>query len=100
MPNCPHPFTVSEGGENIQQCFLFFFFSFPSAQPGHLIRMPRGLVDAFQACPFEENLHIQDVLHLKWPREASERRTGAGKYRMAVEVLEEPCIKIPRRSQK
>lgn len=45
--------------------------------------MPPGLVDAFQACPFEENLHIQDVLHLKWPREALETPTGAGKSRMA-----------------
>lgn len=50
--------------------------------------MPPGLVDAFQACLFEENLHIQDALHLKWLREALETRTGAGKPRMAVEVLE------------
>lgn len=49
--------------------------------------MPPGLVDVFQACPFEENLHIQDVLHLKWPREALEPRMGAGKSRMTVEVL-------------
>lgn len=27
-PNCPHPFAVSEGGENIQQCFFFFLLFF------------------------------------------------------------------------
>lgn len=54
--------------------------------------MPPGLVDAFQACPYEENLHIQDVLHLKWPREALETGMGAGKSRMAVEVLEKYLV--------